>query len=328
MDRSKSQDLQAAARKCALALGLEGFAAAAAAVQLVQCGLEIAASLTKIRRKVLEAPARFAQYHRQVDQVVITAKRIAQNPILQIPEVHSYISETLQEVRSAQHTIEKFSNSSHKRRCWKAATGNSERKVIESLERVHRTMSELCHFVEIISAERLNNLQDGVDYLVSQATERSSCAGAIVPYRKQPKTRRKRKAKARSAGMEALRRQTPSGRISGTADIPISLRTGSHVVRGGTFSGCALITLGNTASGSNPPDTPDAPWMKGHIFENIKFVEPRGLHIGNTGPGSQGHEVINPDVEGGTGVVIGDYSDVGVKEESFGKMSNLATHCN
>ncbi|RYP48042.1 hypothetical protein DL769_011252 [Monosporascus sp. CRB-8-3] len=154
--------------------GLEGFAAAAAAVQLAQCGLEIAASLTKIRRKVLEAPARFAQYHRQVDQVVITAKRIEQNPILQIPEVHSYISETLREVRSVQHTIEKFSNSSHKRRYWKAITGNPERKVIETLEGVHRTMSELCRFVEIISAERLNNLQDGVDYLVSQATEQSS----------------------------------------------------------------------------------------------------------------------------------------------------------
>ncbi|RYP11209.1 hypothetical protein DL764_000165 [Monosporascus ibericus] len=308
--------------------GLEAFAAAAAAVQLTQCGLEIAASLTKIRRKVLEAPARFAQYHRQVDQVVITARRIELNPSLQIPEVHSYISETLREVRSAQHTIEKFSNSSHRRRYWKAITGNSERKVIESLEGVNRTMSELCRFVEIISAERLNHLQGGVDYLVSQATERPSFASAVVPYRKRPEKRRKRKAKARSAAKNASRPRTSPSWMSTTADMPVSPKTGSHVVRGGTFIGCAFTTLGNTASGSYPPDIPDAPWMKGHIYENIKFVKPRGLHIGNTGPGSEGHEVINPDVRRGTGIVIGDYSDVGVKEESFGKMSNPAAHSN
>ncbi|RYP93117.1 hypothetical protein DL770_000774 [Monosporascus sp. CRB-9-2] len=317
-------DARPVAQKYTLASGLEGFAAAAAAVQLAQCGLEIAASLTKIRRKVLEAPARFAQYHRQFEQVVITAKRIEQNPALQIPEVHSHISETLREVRSVQHTIEKFSNSSNKRRYWKAITGNSERKVIESLEGVHRTMSELCRFVEITSAERLIHLQSGVDYLVSQATERPSCAGAVVPYRKRPEKRRKRKAKARSAAKDASRRQTSSSQMSSTADIPVSLKTGSHVVRGGTFINCALTTLGNTASASTPRDTPNAPLMKGHIFENIKFVEPRGLHIGNTGPGSEGHEVINPDVQRGTGVVIGDYSDVGIKRESFEKMSNPA----
>ncbi|RYO86051.1 hypothetical protein DL766_003644 [Monosporascus sp. MC13-8B] len=323
MYRSKSQDLQAAGGLPQM----EGFAAAAAAIQLAQCGIEIAAFLTGIRRKALEAPARFAQYHRQVDQVVITAKRIEQNPTLQIPEVHFYISETLREVRRVQHTIEKFSNSSHKRRYWKAITGNSERKVIESLERAHRTMSKLCLFVEVVSTERLNNLQGDVDYLVSQATERSSCAGAVVPYRKPPEKRRKRKAKARSTAKNALRRQTSSNRMSNTADTRVRLETGSHVVRGGTFIDCEWTTLGNTSSATTP-DTPDAPCMEGHIYEDLKFERPIGLHIGNTGPGLQGHEIINPDVRDGKGVVIGDYSDLGVKGESFEKILNLVVHRN
>ncbi|GAW22577.1 hypothetical protein ANO14919_121170 [Xylariales sp. No.14919] len=95
---------------------------------------------------------------------------------------------------------------------------------------------------------------------------------------------------------------------------------GSHTIRGGTITGCDMVTIGNTLSGGGRNVTANSSLesgLSGHSFSRIRVSNTGGLHIGNTGPGSPGHEVDDPEVQGVGGVVVGDFDNEYTKVQYF-----------
>ncbi|KAJ2977093.1 hypothetical protein NUW58_g7916 [Xylaria curta] len=91
-----------------------------------------------------------------------------------------------------------------------------------------------------------------------------------------------------------------------------SQATGSHNIRGGTITGCGIVTIGNTSS-----DNRSTPTLKRHVFSELRISHSKNVHIGNTGPGSEGHDITNPEIQGVAVVHIGDFPSMDVKQKSF-----------
>jgi hypothetical protein len=160
--------------------GLEGLAAVSAAAQLVGYSLRIAFAFSQLRDRMREAPERFEYYARQVNQLVVTAQRIQKNQILQTPDVCSYLSATISEAKSAQHILNAFLTDSRKRRYWGVISGSSQRKIIEHLDNLHRTVTDLSLYISSINTTQLEKVQGGVDHLIGIAIGMSHVPKATV----------------------------------------------------------------------------------------------------------------------------------------------------
>lgn len=122
---------------------MEGLAAVAAAMQLVDYGLSMADSISALVERIRTAPKRFEQYAQQVDRLVLTAREIEQNPDLQTRVVCCYLTATLAEAKAAQHILDHFLVDSRKRRYWGVISGKSQRKILEHLDNLHHSVAEL-----------------------------------------------------------------------------------------------------------------------------------------------------------------------------------------
>ncbi|KAF2186901.1 hypothetical protein K469DRAFT_705426 [Zopfia rhizophila CBS 207.26] len=285
--------------------GLEGLAAVAAAAQLVEYSIKIALSLSHVRDRIREAPERFKQYASQVNQLVIIARRVEQNPTLQTPEVHFYLSAILTETQAAQRILDGFSKDSHKHRYWRVISGSSQRKIIERLDSVHRTVADLSLYIGSMSTTQLEKVQGSVDRLTGIATELVHVPRAAIPHSSPSAGPRRRATK------QVLRRQL-SVKKAIMPDIGFNRAKGSHVFEGVRIEDNSMCTIGNVTTSDVLTMAP------GHSYLNVQVLGNLGLQMGNVGP-SQGHIYKEVDFKKNEASTLGDYSNLDAREEDFRK---------
>ncbi len=80
-----------------------------------------------------------------------------------------------------------------------------------------------------------------------------------------------------------------------------------------------MVTIGNTSDFDEW-----SPNLNGHVFSGLRILRSKNVHIGNTGPGSEGHNITNPDVEGADALQMGDFRSMNVKDEAFRRANEIA----
>ena len=163
--------------------GLEGLAAMAAAAQVAGYGCMIALAITEMTDRLRETPQRFERYTLKLNQLRTLAQQIQDNPNLRTPVVHSYLCATLQEAEATKHILDVFLTSSRKRRYWAVISGRPHRKIIDHLDSLHHTVTELNLCISSMNTIHLGQVQSGVDRLIVIAANASlNPTAAVVSF--------------------------------------------------------------------------------------------------------------------------------------------------
>ncbi|KAI0861286.1 hypothetical protein F4860DRAFT_514056 [Xylaria cubensis] len=97
--------------------------------------------------------------------------------------------------------------------------------------------------------------------------------------------------------------------------------TGSHTFEKAVIEDCNMVTVGNSSSdgGNNNPTSTSSivPNLSGHTFNDLQISGSRGVHLGNTGTGSEGHKFTRSRVKRCVAPVAGDFSTMEVKYAFF-----------
>jgi hypothetical protein len=145
---------------------MDGFSAVVGVAQVLNQGITVISTLLEIRERIRESPERFERYARMVNQLMITAEQIQQNPTLQTRQVHVYLSATSVEITAAQQVLDKFTKASRSRRAWRVISGRLQRRIVEHLDNLHHTISEFCLYIASLTTIRMDKVQGSLDQIM------------------------------------------------------------------------------------------------------------------------------------------------------------------
>jgi len=292
---------------------MEVMATAVTAAQLVVNGLKIASSISELRDRIQNAPRRFAKHARLVEQLVITAKDIKNNPNLQSPAIYSFLSATLAETEAAQITLDRFLKSSRKRRYLGVINGRLERNVIEHLDNLDRTVTAFSLCISSMTSTQVElSVTRGIERVLQQPTEPAH-ERELVPYQPRIANPRRRNQRAKRAARKDRRLKLSSEKP--TMPEPSFNRTeGSTMYSNIRIEGSTTFSVGTITDGTADGTT----LTSKNTFLKIQLHDNYWFHIGDLGKSSGQNAYDGVDVVGDNDVYhVGTYSSFDIKEEDL-----------
>lgn len=160
---------------------MDVLAVGAAAAQLAVYAIKLTRSASELKDRIRNAPRRFAQHAQHIELLVIIARDIGNNKVLQSPTIGSLLSATLVETEAAQIILDRFLNDSRKRRYFGVINGKFERNIIEHLDNLDRTVHAFClYYVNSMATTQAEFLSRHIDRRLQPNTEPIAVAREVV----------------------------------------------------------------------------------------------------------------------------------------------------
>ncbi|KAI1293199.1 hypothetical protein F5Y03DRAFT_333129 [Xylaria venustula] len=280
--------------------GLEFLGALASTAQLVAYVITVSSKLSEVRCQMRHAPKKLEQYDRQLKQLIAITRHMEQKPPIQTEDLQGCLATILARTRAIKDVLDKFEQSSKRRRRWVIINGDLSRQLDECFEDVRNTMENIVVLIVSQNAHgqrELKELMVGIAATTIQTTTTStpsSCPTDSTVIRP-PSTCAANSTVTTSEG----------GRR----------KAGSHLFRGITMKDNVNVSMGNISS---PCGTITVPSMAGHTFTDFAGSGNKFLHIGNTGYSSEGHTFEDGVIEKNEATVLGDFANL---EQKFQHIS-------
>jgi hypothetical protein len=157
--------------------GFEFLGAVASAAQLVDSGTKTYWWLAEIIRRVRDSPKELQLHAKSIQQLIETARLISYH-FHASPELAEHLDSTLIEAENLRGIIQivvlEYSQGSLRKRCWKAASGSKERKILSGLQKLEQEKSSLLLCLSSVNTKQLFSLQFSIDTLIEDMPKRTT----------------------------------------------------------------------------------------------------------------------------------------------------------
>jgi hypothetical protein len=142
--------------------GLEALGALASAAQVAAYVVKVAAFLSDVCEKLKHAPERIRQHEHQIERLIDIILHIKENPSLHTQLIFAQLDSIIAQAYSLQALLGKllsqYTQSSFRRRYWKALKGNKEKQVLAALQNLEREKTGLSLCLTASQTEFLHNV--------------------------------------------------------------------------------------------------------------------------------------------------------------------------
>jgi hypothetical protein len=142
--------------------GLEALGALASAAQVAAYMVKVAAFLSDVFEKLKHAPERIRQHAHQIERLIDITLHIKENSSLHTQLIFAQLDSTIAQAYSLQALLGKllsqYTQSSFRRRFWKALEGRKEKQLLVALQNLEREKTGLSLCLTASQTEFLHNV--------------------------------------------------------------------------------------------------------------------------------------------------------------------------